>query len=133
VETLFARERALAPEERPEGVRLPAEETELSIVFCDDLFIRGLNRDYRGQDQATDVLSFAQEPIPGGTELLGDVVISVETAQTQARAARHSLAREVEWLLCHGVLHLLGYDDETEEGLERMKRRQHAVMADAGV
>src|SRR5256885_1127474 len=98
VEILFARERALTPGERPEGTRLPAEETELSVVFCDDAFIRDLNRDYRGQDHPTDVLSFAQEPIPGGTELLGDVVISVETAHKQARAARHSLAREVEWL-----------------------------------
>src|SRR5438046_2810211 len=101
VETLLAHERALPGAERPEGVRLPEGEMELSLVFCDDAFIRELNREYREQDRPTDVLSFPQEAIPGGEELLGDVVISVETAQEQARAARHSLAREVEWLLCH--------------------------------
>jgi probable rRNA maturation factor len=101
------------------------------VLFCDDTFIQGLNREYRGQDKPTDVLSFAQEPVPGGPELLGDVVISVDTARRQAQEQGHSLSREVEWLLCHGMLHLLGYDDETEEGLEQMCRRQHETLASA--
>jgi probable rRNA maturation factor len=110
---------------------VPADDAEVSVVFCDDAFIRDLNRDFRGLDEPTDVLSFPQEPIPGGPDVLGDVVISVETAHRQARAQRHSLTREVEWLLCHGVLHLLGYEDETEEGLERMRRRQEETLASA--
>jgi probable rRNA maturation factor len=101
------------------------------VVFCNDTFIRELNREYRGQDGPTDVLSFAQEPVPGGPDLLGDVVISVETAERQAREQGHSLAREVEWLFCHGVLHLLGYDDETEEGLEQMRQYQYETLASA--
>jgi probable rRNA maturation factor len=114
------------------GTRLPADDSELSIVFCDDAFIHTLNRDYRGHDRPTDVLSFPQDPVPGGPNVLGDVVISVETARRQAVRQRHSLAREVEWLLCHGVLHLLGYEDETEEGLERMRHRQQETLQDAG-
>jgi probable rRNA maturation factor len=110
---------------------MPVEDAEVSLVFCDDAFIRTLNRDYRRQDCPTDVLSFPQEPSAAGMELLGDVVISVETALRQARAARHPLAREVEWLLCHGVLHLLGYEDETEAGLEQMRRRQQEILAAA--
>lgn len=101
-------------------------------MFCDDPFIRDLNREYRGFDRPTDVLSFPQESLPGGPDLLGDVVISVETALRQAKAQRHPLAREVAWLLCHGVLHLLGYDDETEEGLEQMRRRQQGALLGAG-
>jgi probable rRNA maturation factor len=114
-------------------VRLPSKDAELSVVFCDDGFIRALNRDYRGLDCPTDVLSFPQEAPPEGAELLGDIVISLETTQRQAREQRHSLKREAEWLLCHGLLHLLGYDDETEEGLERMRRRQEEALAAAGV
>jgi probable rRNA maturation factor len=101
------------------------------VVFCDDAFMQELNRRYRSQDRPTDVLSFAQEAVPGGPEVLGDVVISVETARRQAREQRHSLAHEVEWLLCHGMLHLLGYDDETEEGLEQMRRYQHETLVSA--
>ena len=111
---------------------------ELSVLFCDDPVIHALNRDYRGVDRPTDVLSFAQEtPVPepetgSGAEPvpLGDVVISLETAGRQARAQGHSVAREVEWLLLHGTLHLLGYDDETEEGLQSMIHRQQAVLAE---
>ena len=95
-------------------------DVELSLVFCDDPFIHGLNREYRGKDKPTDVLSFPQDPDSG---LLGDVVISVPTAQRQADQRGQPLAEEVEWLFLHGVLHLLGYDHETEEQLEDMNRR----------
>jgi probable rRNA maturation factor len=116
---------------------------ELSVLFCDDPVIHALNRDYRGIDRPTDVLSFGQEspesegsntgPRPDAPRLLGDVVISLETAQRQAVAQRHSLRREVEWLLLHGTLHLLGYDDTDEEGLAEMIARQQAVLDEAGV
>jgi probable rRNA maturation factor len=103
----------------------------VSVVFCGDELIRTLNRDYRGQDKETDVLSFAQEESPpGGPVLLGDVVISTETARRQAREGRRSLAREVEWLLAHGLLHLLGYDDETAAGAAEMEERGRAVIAE---
>ena len=121
-------------------------DVELSVLFCDDPVIHALNRDYRGIDLPTDVLSF---PLQEGVEsavagvgdepsyptpdsrlptLLGDVVISVETAERQAQAQGHSLDREVEWLLLHGILHLLGYDDATEEELRAMIERQQVVL-----
>jgi probable rRNA maturation factor len=131
IESLLATERRYALKEVVEGTRLPSEEAELSVLFCDDAFIRELNRAYRGLDAPTDVLSFPQQPVPGAPELLGDVVISVETARRQARVEQHTLRHELEWLFCHGVLHLLGHDDATEEGLERMRRRQFEILRDA--
>jgi probable rRNA maturation factor len=105
------------------------DHAELSVLFCDDATIHLLNRNYRRQDKPTDVLSFAQEDVPpGGPLLLGDIVLSTDTAARQARAGRRSLAREVEWLLAHGMLHLLGYDDETEAGAACMEARGRAVM-----
>jgi probable rRNA maturation factor len=113
---------------------------ELSILLTDDPEIRALNRDYRGIDSATDVLSFPmEEEIPDDPDwdgLLGDVVISVETAQRQAaeQAHRQRLSAEGPWglpeellfLLIHGVLHLMGHDHadrEEEEVMRRMERR----------
>ena len=95
-------------------------DAELSLVLCDDAFIHTLNRDYRGKDAPTDVLAFAQREGEGADpddEILGDVVISIPTAQRQADARGHSTAREVQVLLVHGFLHLLGYDhgDDAEE------------------
>ena len=103
-------------------------ETELSVVFCDDTFIQALNRDYRGKDRSTDVLSFPQELESG---LAGDVVLSVPTARRQARAAGRPSTEEIEWLFLHGALHLLGYDDETEAQAEEMNRRARAVLRSA--
>ena len=102
-----------------------APRLELSLVFCGDALIHELNREYRGKDQPTDVLSFPQERERG---LLGDVIISVPTALRQAEAREQSLMVETEWLFLHGLLHLLGYDDETEEGAADMDRRARAVQ-----
>jgi probable rRNA maturation factor len=94
---------------------------ELAVVFAGDRRMRALNRDYRGQDRATDVLSFAG---PGGGEGLGDVVISVETAARNARRLGSSLTRELEVLALHGLLHVLGYDHETDDGtMARLETR----------
>ena len=101
-------------------------EVELSLVFCDDDFIHALNRDYRGKDKPTDVLSFPQDRESG---MLGDIVISVPTAVRQAQERDVSTETEIEWLYLHGALHLLGYDHETEEQLEEMNRRARAVLA----
>jgi len=101
-------------------------DVELSLVLCEDEFIRQLNRDYRGRDRPTDVLSFPQDAAGGG--LLGDVVISLPTAERQAAARGQSLEREVAWLFLHGALHLLGYGDETREGAAAMDRRARAAL-----
>jgi probable rRNA maturation factor len=96
------------------------QQAELSLLLCDDAFIHTLNRDYRGKVRPTDVLAFAQREGEGADpddEILGDVIISIPTAARQAAERGHSTAREVQVLLVHGFLHLLGYDhgDDTEE------------------
>src|SRR5688572_6104934 len=90
-------------------------DAEVSLVFCDEPFIHALNRDYRGKDKPTDVLSFPQDRESG---VLGDVVISVPTAQRQAKERGHSLEAEIEWLFLHSLLHLAGYDHQTDEEAE---------------
>ena len=92
--------------------------TGVSIVLAGDATVRRLNRDFRGQDTTTDVLSFPSgaEVLPDGTRPLGEIVISVAQAARQAEAAGHSLAREVRVLVIHGYLHLLGYDHEVDDG-----------------
>jgi probable rRNA maturation factor len=99
---------------------------ELSIVLCDDAFIRSLNRNYRGIDAPTDVLSFPQDGAVDGeapTAILGDVVISLQTAVRQARTRRCSLVDETTALLIHGVLHLVGCDHQTSKNADEMFSR----------
>jgi probable rRNA maturation factor len=92
----------------------------VTIAIVPDGRVRSLNRQYRGKDHTTDVLSFPAEE-PG---LLGDVVIAQGVAARQAREAGHSLATEFRVLALHGLLHLLGYDHETDEGqMRRIERR----------
>lgn len=93
-----------------------ARADEVSILFCGDGRMRRLNREWRGMDRPTDVLAFpAQEP-DGAGALLGDIVISVPYACRQARRRGETAAREMDRLLVHGFLHLLGYDHEVDEG-----------------
>jgi probable rRNA maturation factor len=99
---------------------LGREEHELSVLLTDDAFIQTLNETHRGKDRPTDVLAFAQNegedmPSPMDQTLLGDVVISLDTAERQARGRKHSLMDEVSFLLAHGILHLIGYDHQTDE------------------
>lgn len=110
---------------------------EVSIVLVDDSYIRELNRAYRKKDQTTDVLSFAmleetgEEPEIFGIDddhVLGDVFISMETAERQAKEYGHSLERETVYLAVHGMLHLLGYDHEDEKDRERMRGKEEEVM-----
>jgi probable rRNA maturation factor len=94
---------------------------ELAVVLTGDRTLRSLNARYRGKDKPTDVLSF---PGPGGDEGLGDVVISLDTAERNARAVGRSLPQEVDVLALHGFLHVLGYDHETDDGtMDRLERR----------
>jgi len=98
--------------------------TGVSIVLAGDASVRRLNRDFRGKDATTDVLSFPSgvAELPDGTRPLGEIVISVAQAERQAAAAGHSLASELRLLVIHGYLHLLGYDHEVDDG--RMMRLQ---------
>jgi len=111
----------------------------VSLLLCDDDAIRTLNRAYRGQDRPTDVLSFSQEegpPMPSDGEdgavprVLGDVAISIETARRQAREAGWTLQEEVEALLAHGLLHLLGYDHESTDDSRVMRAREDELLGE---
>ncbi len=94
---------------------------EVSLVLAGDRLLRRLNRDYRGKDHPTDVLSF---PGDGGEAGLGDVVISVETAGRNARRLGRTLLQELDVLALHGLLHVLGHDHETDDGtMDRIERR----------
>jgi probable rRNA maturation factor len=102
---------------------LGEERSELSLLLVNNRKIRALNAKFRGKNQPTDVLSFPlEERLPTGVRLLGDVVISLQQAQKQAREKRKDFAHEVEWLLIHGILHLLGYDHERSRKDERIMR-----------
>jgi probable rRNA maturation factor len=103
---------------------------ELSVLLVADGEMRRLNRDWRGKDRPTVVLSFAQGEGAGAAPdgLLGDVVISVDTARRQAHTGRRPLGREAERLLVHGLLHLLGYDHErSAREAARMKRKEREL------
>ena len=109
----------------------------LSLLLTGDEQIQQLNRDYRGLDRPTDVLSFpAGEAMPGMTETaryLGDIVISVPYATRQAEAEGHTPAAELQLLAVHGVLHLLGYDDEEMASRQAMWGEQAEILAQLGV
>jgi len=103
---------------------------DLSIVVADDTFVRKLNRQYRGVDAATDVLSFQAGEIDPDTSglYLGDVIISLPRAQEQASAGGHTLAEELQLLVVHGVLHLLGYDHATAPEKKKMQAVQDNIL-----
>jgi probable rRNA maturation factor len=104
---------------------------EISIALVNDETIHQLNAQYRGKDTPTDVLSFSMEQdvaVPGMPRLLGDVVISIDTAMRQAETGHRSLDDELCHLAIHGVLHLLGYDDATSEGYTQMVRKGEAIQ-----
>lgn len=122
-----------------------AGQAEVSVTFVDNERIRELNREYRGKDSATDVLSFplsdgeeGEFDIPMGEDTdgeagyraLGDIVISVERARTQAEEYGHSFERELAFLAVHSTLHLLGYDHErSDEEDADQRRRQEEILA----
>jgi rRNA maturation RNase YbeY len=108
---------------------LDQRRAELSLALVTDREIHTLNRQYRGKDKPTDVLSF---PLADTLQpaLLGDVIISLETAARQAQRRGHSLREELQTLLIHGILHLLGYDHEVSRGEAiRMHRKEREVKA----
>jgi probable rRNA maturation factor len=111
---------------------------QVDILLTDDARIHALNRDYRGYDRPTDVLSFAQRDTVAGApaipqarglrEILGDVVISVDTASRQAEQHQVSLEQELALLTVHGILHLLGHEDETEAGACAMHCKERELL-----
>lgn len=110
--------------------------TEVDITIVDDEEIHQLNRDYRNVDRPTDVLSFAldeddeDEPelLEGQLHLLGDIIISAETATRQAEEFGHGLEREIVYLAVHGLLHLLGYDHMVEEDKVIMRAKEEEAL-----
>lgn len=121
---------------------------EVSLSFVDDEEIRDINRRFRDKDSKTDVLSFplfSEEEIveviaDGSTAsenselvVLGDIIISVPTAIEQAKEYNHSIERELCFLSCHSILHLLGYDHDTPERTEKMETAQREIMNKVGV
>ncbi len=107
------------------------EDVELSVIFVDDEQIHNINKEYRNIDKSTDVISFALEDseqfyCPGQPRTLGDIFISIEHANMQAKDYGHSLEREMCFLFTHGILHLLGYDhmEEVEEKIMIEKQKE---------
>jgi probable rRNA maturation factor len=107
---------------------------QVSVLLTTDQAIRKFNRQFRGKNKVTDVLSFPTEPIPGlkGSEQsAGDLAISVDTARKQAARQGHALTCELKILMLHGLLHLAGYDHEADGG--EMARRESALRAKFGL
>ena len=98
---------------------------ELSLTLVDDREIRRLNARYRGVRRRTDVLAF---PLGGPAPILGEAIISVETARRQARVGGHSLAAELDLLGCHACLHLVGYDDRDAREARLMHAREMVLL-----
>ncbi|XP_020217266.1 endoribonuclease YBEY, chloroplastic-like isoform X2 [Cajanus cajan] len=106
------------------------DSVELSVLLCNDEFIRKLNKEWRDEDHATDVLSMSQH-VPGlkiPILMLGDIVISVETAARQAEERGHTLLDEIRILMVHGLLHLLGFDHEISEKAEVEMEREEEIL-----
>ncbi|BDG36829.1 rRNA maturation RNase YbeY [Saccharococcus caldoxylosilyticus] len=138
-EQIMMIERLLNHAAEIEGVPQGAE---VSVSFVDNERIRIINRDYRGKDQPTDVISFALEEKGEGEieiigadipPLLGDIIISIPKAKEQAEEYGHSFMRELGFLAVHGFLHLLGYDHQTEEEEKTMFSKQEEILKQFGL
>jgi probable rRNA maturation factor len=110
-------------------------DSELTIVLTDDARLKELNRDYLGINAPTDVLSFsASETDPEtGTHYIGDILISIPRAEAQAKAAGHPPESEVQLLVVHGVLHLLGHDHANSEEKAHMWKAQAEILERLGL
>ena len=105
------------------------QDYEISLSFVSDQEIRELNRDYRGIDEITDVLSFPlQDEFHMGPPMLGDIIISLDRAYRQSQDYKHSFKREVAYLICHSMLHLLGYDHLEDDEKSIMRGKEKKIM-----
>lgn len=110
-----------------------SDDYDISISFVDNKEIHELNKQFRGVDRATDVLSFPMlsdefEDVEYEEMSLGDIVVSLERALEQSIEYGHSFEREVCFLVCHSMFHLLGYDHDTEENTREMREKEEAVL-----
>jgi probable rRNA maturation factor len=121
-------------------VKMARPEAHVDLTLVDEEDIHRLNRDYRGVDSVTDVLSFPMEEGEeepeyirgdGEPELLGDIVICLARAEKQAEEYNHSLRRELGYLSVHGLLHLLGFDHDTPVNKERMREKEETLLGDS--
>ena len=110
---------------------------EFNIIIVDNEYIHKLNKEHRGIDRETDVITFALEDYEDVTyddyRLLGDIYISIDKAKSQAEEYGHSFLRELSFLAVHGFLHLLGYDHMNEEDEKIMFTRQEKILDEAGI
>lgn len=115
--------------------KYPTHRFEVNLTICDNQHIRVLNRQHRGKDSPTDVLSFPfyDFDTPKVMTLLGDIVISAQKAKEQASIYGHSLKRELCFLTAHSALHLLGYDHEDEKERELMEKKQAELLERLGI
>ena len=114
------------------AARTGTPDSELSVVLTDDATVRKLNRQWRGHDKPTNVLSFPTHnarPPGAALRLLGDVVIAYETTAREARAQRLPLDHHLAHLAVHGYLHLLGYNHESDKEAEVMERLEREILA----
>ncbi len=121
------------------AVRQTPDGAEISLLLTDDAMMRTLNRDYRGQDKATNVLSFAlADDAPHGQgeavdAMLGDVVLAFETISREAAEQGKSLADHTAHMIVHGVLHLLGFDHQTDDEAADMETLEKSILAELGI
>ena len=113
----------------------PNHKFEINVTICDDNEIREINKEHRGIDRTTDVLSFPflDFETPEVMTLLGDIIISRDTAYRQAEEYGHSPKREFCFLAAHSALHLLGYDHETDSEREEMESKQREILDELGI
>ena len=114
------------------------KDTSFNLIIVDNNYIHELNKNYRGIDRETDVITFALEDedslIIGDNErILGDIYISIDKARAQAEEYSHSFLREISFLAVHGFYHLLGYDHQTKEEEKVMFSKQEEVLEDYGI
>lgn len=114
-----------------------SDEEELSVLLCNNEVIHQLNKEYRGIDRPTDVLSFAlnegdEIDMEVETHLIGDLIISLEQTAEQAEEYGHPFERELAYLTVHGCLHILGYDHMTDEDKAEMRREEEFVLGNLG-
>ncbi len=117
------------------------EDTEVCLTLTNDAGIQSLNSHYRGQDRPTDVLAFRLDDdqesgfwLPEGVSRpLGDVIVSLDTVERQAQENGNSLESELAWVICHGSLHLLGFDHQTDEQLAEMRAWERTILASLGM
>jgi probable rRNA maturation factor len=117
-------------------VSASAEAAEVAIVLTDDSGIRTLNRDWRGIDKPTNVLSFPAVQTPAGSaqpRMLGDIAIAYEITRREAECENKPFAHHLSHLAVHGFLHLIGYDHETDADAEKMETLERTILASLGV